>query len=95
MDNLQITLNDGQQFTYEWKDVLECERQQHLAIFQFTENNYNCDCNLQLFLDRHNDCEDDWDGDCGDPDDPYPCGDTLKVAKIELIENGYVTKQIL
>jgi hypothetical protein len=51
----------------------------HQIIYQYTEGNYACDCNLSLFLY-------DWE-----EDKKKPCGDTIRLDKIV----DHATGQIL
>ena len=85
MKNLNIQLNNGQNFDYQWNDFEDnVEKYSQSVIFEFTENDHDCDCNLQRLLDVHNNCEKEEVGGF----DPYPCGEKLKVIKITHIISG-------
>jgi len=72
----------------------------NIQEFVWTEGNFACDCNRQIFLDRRDGAEKDWIPDDGLPrdTDPYPCGHKIELKELHvgnkcLIKEGKYTDE--
>jgi hypothetical protein len=61
--------------TYFYEDNFGKEYDAKYAIFQYKENNYSCDCNRSLFIQRY----------CDETFPELECGDEIKLVNLEII----------
>lgn len=69
-----VTLRyDGKEYIYE--DNFGKEFPENLIRFQYEENNYACDCNRSLFIQRN----------CDENFPEFNCGDLIEIVKLDII----------
>jgi hypothetical protein len=74
-DTIALVTLKYQDKLYSYEDNFGKEYQEEYARFQYEENNYSCDCNRSLFIQRY----------CDENFQEMDCGDEIELVNLEFV----------